>query len=65
MLMFLTVIFFVSCLGQTNKGLLFFEGFATGVEAEIGNPKQCAADAKLTLNDFEVLKFHHTRPFNF
>jgi hypothetical protein len=52
--LFMCAVFIVSCLGQTNKGLLFFEGFAIGVEAEIGNPKQCAADAKLTLNDFEV-----------
>jgi len=52
--LFLCAVFVVSCLGQTNKGLLFFEGFAIGVEAEIGDPKQCAADAKLTLNDFEL-----------
>jgi len=42
----------VSIQCQSN-GLIFFEGFALGIEAEIGNPKECAKSANMTLTDFD------------
>lgn len=52
--MFLITVFllFVSINCQ-DSGLKFFEGFAQGIEAEIGNPKECAKSANITLTDFD------------
>lgn len=45
----------INCQHQNgSRALIFFEGFAMGIEAEIGNPQVCAKTANITLTDFEA-----------
>eukprot|EP01127_Copromyxa_protea_P005045 TRINITY_DN14866_c0_g1_i1.p1 TRINITY_DN14866_c0_g1~~TRINITY_DN14866_c0_g1_i1.p1 ORF type:complete len:168 (-),score=49.19 TRINITY_DN14866_c0_g1_i1:30-533(-) len=47
------LLFGISCAQETNT-ILFIEGFAEGLEVEIGNPAVCGKDVNATLDDFET-----------
>lgn len=49
----LSVFLLIASINCQDSGLKFFEGFAHGIEAEIGNPQECAKSANITLTDFE------------
>jgi len=54
----LSLFYFAGAFSAKRDGahdvVAFIEGFATGVESEIGNVTECTKDLDITLNDFEV-----------
>ena len=52
-MLFFLVVLLIASINCQDSGLKFFEGFAHGIEAEIGNPKECAKSANITLTDFD------------